>query len=351
MFGLALFFYILIILQGVLVPLCFALLIAVLLNPLVNKMMGKGLPKQLSIGIAVTLFFLFLLGLLYFLSAQLVQFSDMWPEIKKQFGSMLQEAQVYILKNFNISFDNQAKWLNKISSGNESVIGKTVGGFFTVAGTFILLPVYTVLFLYYKPLFQNFLLDIFDMAHSEKVAEILTDTRGAIQSYIVGLLIEMVIIAALNSVALMIIGVKYALLLGCIGAILNLVPYVGGIVAIALPVIMATIDGGGWTKPLYVIGAYTLIQLIDNNLIVPKIVSSKVSINALVSMVVVLLGNELWGVSGMFLSIPFIAVVKVIFDHIDELKPWGKLLGVDMPHAGLFGIRLRLIQRFFKHKK
>jgi len=79
-----------------------------------------------------------------------------------------------------------------------------------------------------------------------------------------------------------------------------------------------------------------LIQFIDNNLLVPKIVSSKVQINALISIVIVLLGAAVWGVPGMFLSIPFVAVLKIIFDRIEELKPWGKLLGDNIPteHLG-----------------
>jgi predicted PurR-regulated permease PerM len=76
---------------------------------------------------------------------------------------------------------------------------------------------------------------------------------------------------------------------------------------------------------------YYIVQLIDNNYIVPYIVASKVKINALFSIIVVFIGNALWGIPGMFLSIPLIAIVKLIFDHIDSLKPWGFLLGDTMP--------------------
>jgi len=99
---------------------------------------------------------------------------------------------------------------------------------------------------------------------------------------------------------------------------------------------MATLTKDGFTTQFLVVGAYALIQFIDNNILVPRIVSSKVQINALISIVIVLLGAALWGISGMFLSIPFIAVLKIIFDRIDGLKPWGKLLGDNIPteHMG-----------------
>ena len=222
--------------------------------------------------------------------------------------------------------------------------GKTLG---TVLGLFavvFILPVYLFLFLFYKTLILNFFYEVFSEENSKQVGEVLKETKTAIQSYIVGLLIEMIIVAAMNSAALLLLGVKYGILIGCIGAILNLIPYLGGIIAIGLPVLMATVTKDGYTTQLLVIGAYAVIQFIDNNILVPRIVSSKVQINALISIVIVLLGNALWGISGMFLSIPFIAVLKIIFDHIPTLKPWGKLLGDTAPtkHRG---------QLWSKHRK
>jgi len=148
----------------------------------------------------------------------------------------------------------------------------------------------------------------------------------------VGLLIEGLIVATLNSISLLIIGIDYAILLGLIGAILNVIPYIGGIIAVALPMIIALVTKSP-TYALLVMAAYILIQFIDNHYLIPKIVASKVQINALVSVIVVLLGGALWGVPGMFLSIPLTAIIKVIFDHIEPLKPWGFLLGNNVPEA------------------
>src|SRR5437660_2721024 len=99
----------------------------------------------------------------------------------------------------------------------------------------------------------------------------------------VGLLLEAIIVAILNSTALLILDVDYAILLGVIGAILNMLPYIGGIIAIALPVLMATITKDGYNTQLGIVVAYIIIQFIDNNILVPRIVSSKVQINALIS--------------------------------------------------------------------
>jgi predicted PurR-regulated permease PerM len=170
-----------------------------------------------------------------------------------------------------------------------------------------------------------------------RVAEILSQTKAAVQSFMQGLMIETVIVCILNSIALLVIGVPSAIVIGVIGGILNLIPYLGGLVAIALPLLMVTITKDGFSGQLAVIVSYLVIQFIDNNILVPRIVSSKVQINALISIIGVLLGGMLWGVTGMFLAIPTIGVLKIIFDRIDGLKPWGILLGIEVPseHIGL----------------
>jgi predicted PurR-regulated permease PerM len=108
---------------------------------------------------------------------------------------------------------------------------------------------------------------------------------------------------------------------------------------------MATVTHDGYSTQLGVIAAYLFIQFIDNNILVPRIVSSKVQINALISIIAVLLGNALWGLSGMFLSIPFIAVLKIVFDRIEDLKPWGKLLGDTVPTRNIGQVWLRRRER------
>jgi AI-2 transport protein TqsA len=329
--GIYLFFYFLYLLQDIIVPFAFAGLIAVLLNPVYNKFEKWNFNKVLAIALTIFLAVLVVAGIMFFLSSQIAHFGEMLPQLQKKTEALLANLQSWLSTSFGISTEKQMSVVDEAMNSSRTYVGKTLNTVFGVISFFILIPLYIFLLLFYKPLILNFIFEVFDEDNSEQVAEILKETKGAVQSYIVGLMIETSIIATLNSVALLILGVKYALLLGVIGAILNLIPYIGGLIAIALPVLMSFITKDGYTTPLLIIGAYTLIQFADNNIIVPKVVSSKVSVNALISILVVLLGGTLWGVSGMFLSIPFVAVLKIIFDRIDELKPWGKLLGDTMP--------------------
>ncbi|MDB5010152.1 MAG: family transporter [Mucilaginibacter sp.] len=335
LFGLILLVYVLSVLGNILIPFSFAILIAILLNPLCS-LLQRRFPKLLSVIITLLTAIIVLGIILYFLTTQIAQFGEAVPALKHKLEGLIDSIENWILLHFGIATEKQVAFIKKLLNSSEALIGSTLG---TVIGTLnlvFIIPVYVFLMLFYKTLILNFLYEVFSEEHSQRVGEILRETKTAIQSYIVGLLIEMIIVSILNSTALLILGVKYAILLGFMGAILNMLPYIGGIIAIALPVLMATVTQDGYSTQLGIIIAYLIIQFIDNNIIFPRFVSIKVQINALISIVSIFMGNALWGISGMFLSIPFLAVLKIIFDRIDDLKPWGKLLGDSVPvrHMG-----------------
>jgi len=334
--GLVLVSYALYTLADILAPIAFSMIIAILLNPLVNKLQRKGMNKVLAISIALFIALAVVAGLMYFITAQMLNFSDSFPQLKIKFNEHFKELQHWVAVNFNLQVSKQQKLLNDAFNGGQALLGKTVGGAFGVIGFFVLIPIYVFLLLFYKTLIINFLHEVFAEENVNRVSEILDETKTAIQSYMVGLLVEALVVATLNSIALMLCGVQYAILLGVIGALLNMLPYIGGIIAIALPVLIAMVTKDGFSTPIAIVAAYTVIQFIDNNFLVPFLVSSRVKINAFFSIVVVLLGGALWGVSGMFLSIPFVAILKIIFDRLPEMRPWGKLLGDEIPtrHKG-----------------
>ena len=342
LFGIMLFIYLLYVLKAILIPLAFAAMIAILLNPFVNKLRQKKIPNIFAILIALLTTILLVAGVMVFISSQMVKFSDNMPVLQQKFSDLFHHFQLWVQQNYSLTLQKQQELLSEAGSSLKPLIGQTVGTVLGVVSVIILLPIYIFLLLFYKTLILNFLYEIFAEQNSSQVANVLKETKGAIQSYMVGLLLEALIVAAMNSAALFLLGVKYAILIGVIGAILNILPYIGGLVAIAIPLLIATVTKDGFTTQIGIIIAYLVIQFIDNNILVPRIVSSKVKINALVSIVIVLLGAAVWGVPGMFLSIPFIAVLKIIFDRVKGLKPWGKLLGDEVPvlHKGqVWGFR------------
>jgi predicted PurR-regulated permease PerM len=336
LFGIILLAYALINLQSILVPFAFAVIIAILLNPLVNKLRRNKVNGVVAIALSMLLALVILASVLYFLSSQIAGFGENLPLLKQKFVTMLGQLQHWVETKFGMSIKKQVQLINDAMNSSKGLVGQTVGSALGTLTVVFILPVYVFLLLLYKTLILNFLYEVFAEENSKQVADILNQTKMAIQSYMVGLLLEALVVAILNSTALLILGVDYAILLGVIGAILNMLPYIGGIVAIALPVLMATVTKDGFSTQFGIIIAYAIIQFIDNNILVPRIVSSKVQINALFSIIVVLLGGALWGVAGMFLSIPCVAILKIIFDRVQDLKPWGKLLGDEIPtrHKG-----------------
>jgi len=327
-------FYILYVGQDILVPLVFSFIFSILLNPAVNYLCAKGLNRVLSISIVLLVSFLTIIGILYFIGMQCALFAESLPEFEKHFTILLNDSIRWVSANFNIPRSAIRGWIDKLEkdglNNGPAMIGQTLGTISGVLAVVFLLPVYMFTILYYKPLLMEFIAELFPKKEHPMVVEVLTESKSLIQSYLAGLLIEMVLVAAMNSGGLMIIGVKYGLLLGILGAILNVIPYIGGIIAIALPVLMALATGNP-SQAIWACALYLFVQFIDNNIIVTKIVASKVKINALVSVVVVLIGGALWGVSGMFLSIPITALAKVVFDRVLPLKPFGFLLGDNQP--------------------
>lgn len=342
-FGLVLICYSLFNLKEILAPVAFSLIIAILLNPLVNKLQNKGVKKILAIAISLSVTIIIIGGILYFISSQIISFGDNLPQLKLKFNEHFSQLQQWVATKINLPIAKQQKIINDALNDSQSLLGQTLGSALGTIVLIFLVPIYVFLLLFYKPLIINFFHEVFAEENTDKVSEVLGETKSAIQSYMVGLLLEALVVAVLNTVALLLLGVEYAVLLGVIGALLNMLPYIGGIVAIALPVIIASVTKDGFSTQLGIIGAYALIQFIDNNFLVPFLVSSRVKINAFFSIVVVLFGGALWGVAGMFLSIPFVAILKIIFDRLPEMKPWGKLLGDEVPtrHKGEIWLRRR----------
>ena len=319
--------------QDILVPLALSGLIAVLLRPVENRLTRLGMHKVIAISIALLLAVIVVAGLAFLISVQLSDFADDLPKVRQNLGDFFHKVRSWVKREYNISYGQQEQYIQKARTQTLDSLQSpdTLGIITGPLGTLTLVPIYIFLLLYYRTMLLHFVTVLFAEKHTERVREVLGEVKAVIQSYMIGLLIETACVAALNSIGLMILGVQYAILLGVMAAILNLIPYIGGLVATFLTVLITFSNNPETSVILGVVGVFLFVQFIDNNLLVPLIVASKVKINALVSIVGVLIGGALAGVSGMFLSIPAIAIMKVIFDRVNSLRPWGVLLGDETP--------------------
>ncbi len=329
--------------SNIIMPLLLAMLIAILLRPVVVFFNNKlKIPHVIAVLLAVLLFVVFVASIILFISWQVSDFVEDWPKIQHNMKTNYENMQRWVKDSFNISYKKQETYLQTVKNDSlnnkKEIVGSTLSTFSSTLLNLVLVPLYTFLILIYRNLFKKFLSKLVDKKNHSTLIDILSEIKSVVQSYIVGLLLEMGIVAVLTTIGLMIIGVPYAILLGTITAILNLIPYIGILVAGAISILVALTNFTDFSTAIGVIIVNSVVQLIDNNFLVPKVVASKVKINALVSILAVFIGGAIGGVMGMFLAIPISAILKVIFDRIEDLKPWGYLFGDDMPKTYDWGI-------------
>lgn len=331
--GLLAFFTVLYIAKVVIVPLIIATIIAIVLHPVVNVFVRMRINRVIGIIITLFLTFLFFASLGLLLYSQANRFAESLPLLVDKFTGILNQTIVYISGHFNLSNNEITEWTTQTK--NELVgslqIGRTIANVGSSLAFFVLIPVYVFMILFYQPLLIEFFRRVFGKSNRSKVSEVINLIKTLIQSYLIGLLIQVAIIATMYSVGLLILGIEYAIILGIMGAFLNLIPYLGSIIAASMPMIVAVVTKSSPWFALLVLALYVVTQFIDNNFITPKIVGSKVKLNALASIIAVVAFAALWGIPGMLIAIPLTAIAKLIFDHVEPLQPWGFLLGDTMP--------------------
>lgn len=323
--------YALVVSRAIVVPLLFALLLAILLDPIASGLRRRKVPEVMAIALAVLLAMLVLSAIGYFLATQAANFADSVPAMKKQLDVLYREGLHWANDELNMKrrdVEDAVEQVQQGASEGGSIVGSTLTTVGALFGFLFLLPVCTFLLLLNKRILMNFVIKWTGEPHERTVRGVFCRIKTVVRGYLVGLMFEAGIVASLNFVGLLLIGIDYALLMAVLGALLNLIPYIGMIIATALPMMVALASKDP-AAALWVLGLYAAVQFIDNNFLVPKVVGSRVELNALVSLLAVMVGGALWGIPGMFLALPLTAIVKVVCDRVPALEPFGYVLGED----------------------
>jgi predicted PurR-regulated permease PerM len=323
--------------QNILIPFAIACLLAVLLMPVVNFFEIKKFTKIPSIAISMILAIAVIAAVIYFLSSQISIFMQDIPSIKTHLNDHFISMQNWVKEKFHVSFEQQNEYLNQQANKlKETGTGYISHTFFSITEAImlmILMPIYTFLLLFYKDHIRKFLYAVFKQEYGPAVQNVITKTKLMIRSYMVGLLIEMGIVAGGNSIGLILLGVKYAIFFGVLAAVLNLIPYIGMFTATLFTVLVTLTTTDNTSDVIWIVVIFYSIHIVDVNFIMPRIVASRLRINALISILGVVIGGTLTGISGLFLSIPAIAFFKIVCDEVDELKPWGMLMGDETTYS------------------
>lgn len=321
--------------RDVITPLVMAFFLSIILLPTYRLLRKRKVPEGLSIFLSLLILIIVLALVIWFFSSQISRLVDDFPQIKSNVKTHLGSLSKWVGSSFGVSAEKQTQMISDYNDKLLNVAGGMLGGAASsLTGIFIfigLLPIYIFLMLFYKNLLLRFVFLWFPKDNHSKVEDVMRESEIIIKSYLVGLLIQITYITILLGGILLVIGIKHAILIGAIFAILNLIPYVGALIGNIIGVLL-TISSTTEIWPIFaVLGTIAFVQFLDNNILMPRIVGSKVKINALATIVGVIVAGALAGVSGMFLSLPVIAVAKIIFDRTDSLKQWGVLLGDEKP--------------------
>lgn len=333
--GLALLVTLLVIGRDIIMPILMAFFISIMLLPIYRFLMKKKFPETVAIILPILVMLVFIAGIVWFFSAQIGILANDFPQIKENVSNHLHSLQEWVGRITGIETTKQTAFLKEKSDDLLAMSGKAASGAaVTLSGIFVfvgLLPIYIYLLLFYKDILLRFTFMWFKTDDHPKVKEVVYETESIIKSYLVGLLIQVTYMTVLLGGILLLIGIKHALLIGVIFALLNLIPYVGALIGNLIGVLLTLTSSTELWPVITVLGVIAVVQFIDNNILMPRIVGSKVKINAMFAIIGVLIGGTIAGVSGMFLSLPIIAVLKIIFDRSAQFKQWGVLLGDERP--------------------
>ncbi|MEX0770178.1 MAG: AI-2E family transporter [Balneolaceae bacterium] len=336
-FGLAaliLTIYVMIVGKALLVPVLFSLFFSIMLTPLCDGLERFKIPRFLAALLAILIALLFMAGIGFFLYTQLTAFVADASEFERRLSELFEDLEGFLVTWFGmenvIRLDTIDQTLFDFIRDNAGELTRRLAGMASILTAIFLVPVFVFLLLLFRDFLKEFVLQAFGRKSDEalqRIRRIVERISSVVFFYINGILIVIFILAVINSVVLLSIGVEHAIFFGVFAAMLNVIPFVGPILGSFLPALYALLMMDSLLYPLIILASFYVIQLFESNLFTPVIVGGQIRMNALVTLLLLFIGAQIWGLVGMILFIPLGAVLKVVFDEFEAMKPLGFLLG------------------------
>ncbi|HKK88656.1 MAG TPA: AI-2E family transporter, partial [Saprospiraceae bacterium] len=319
--------------KSLMVPLCWALVLSLMVLP-VSRWFEKVVSNRaLGVVLCIVLVFVFFLAILFLLSSQVVALTDEVPELNEKFGRYIADFRAYVEDRWNIPYGQQPEELQKqLSEFLRSGLGlasAAVFGTVRMIATIVTIPLFMFFMLNYRHRVVGFLERHYKKRDTSQVMGTMAKITDAFQGYLSGLMLETLIVAIMVYVALLILGIPHALLFGVFMAVMNLIPFIGVFIASTVAILYVFLIKDPIIYPIVTLFVLWGIQIVENNFVKPYVVGDQLHLNPFVIILVVLFGGMMWGASGMILFIPFLAALKIILHEIEPLEPWAYLLGDD----------------------
>ncbi len=309
--------------RDIIIPIAFASFIAVVMLPAIKWMEQKKINTVLAI-ILVLLGFTIILGLLgWLIIDQIMALVNDLPDIQNRLEVFVNDFQTTLRSDFGISLSDQNTLIKDAIKTITTYAGDVLVSTGNLLSLIIQVPIYIFLFLIYRNKFRLFFQTLMP---SQQEFAWKKDLENVLQGYVTGLSLVTIIIAALNTIGLAILGIEHAIFFGLLSGLLTIIPYVGIFIGATLPALLALITKDSGWYAVGVIGIFSFVQFLEGNFITPKITGSKVSVNALAAIIALLLGGKLLGIAGMILAVPAIGILKIMLSYTTHLKPFVILL-------------------------
>jgi len=309
------------------IPLFMGFLIAIVMYPVAKRLEKAGLNKVLSIACCLAI-----VGMVFgMLTALFIWQLDVFSHDAPQLLQKLEKTLAGLQDKFAAWFGGEGSvqdinWNEKLSGPVAAILKNTVAVTINTLFFLCLTPIYTALILYHRRLFVRFLVLVTPSRYQEQLDLIIKQTIHTYFNFIKGMIWVYLVVGILNSIGLLALGVDHAILFGMLCAIMTIIPYAGIIVSSLLPITVVWMSTGNIWYPAGVVAWFAFVQYLEANVIFPKIVGTELHVSTMAILIAVIAGGIVWGVAGMILFIPFVAILKIISAHIAEWQPLNILI-------------------------
>ncbi|KGO91135.1 AI-2E family transporter [Flavobacterium subsaxonicum] len=324
--------FFMIVAKTILVPLLVSGYIAMLLTSSCNRLERRKIPRSIAAAICLLLFITVIGGVFFLIYLQVRGFmADLGDGLTEKLNTFVIEANRWCMDTFGFDLGMprgfEMKKAVEIVQPEEGGTTQLVFSTLNTISNIILLPVFIFFLLIYRDHLAVFVTKVFSKQDNTFLLDKLTSIRKIVHAYILGAGKVMLILAVVNTAVLFALGIKHAIFFGVLAGMLNIIPYLGPSLGAILPFLFALITKDSLFYPMAVVVAFTLIQLLEGAVLTPKITGGNVSLNALVTFLGLLIGGAIWGILGMILIIPTIAIMKKLFELSPDTQPYAYLFG------------------------
>ncbi|WP_310378876.1 AI-2E family transporter [Flavobacterium sp.] len=310
-----------------LMPLFIGGILATLFLPFCNWMEKKKTPKGLSVFICLLSLLSLITSVFVLLGWKIYALLDDFVLIKKVSIQTFEAIQIYIYNHLDLTYKEQSQILMNEQPSYTNIMQMLLGSLAYFFTNLILILVYFLFLLYYRVHIKIFFLKQTMASQRNEMEQLIDSAANVSQQYLLGISKMIVLLWIMYGIGFSVIGVENALFFAILCGLLEIVPYVGNITGTLITVVVAGLHGANLSMLGGIVLVYIAIQMIQGWILEPLILGPQVKINPLFTIFALVLGELLWGIPGVVLAIPVTAIIKIMCDHIETLKPYGFLIG------------------------